>query len=91
MDANKNRIQSTQLARIFIALDEVERKINNEILPAIAHLAPAEMAEVEQSLELAASTIQQFLNGAKLQMSIAPEQECNHPAHCSHPSHQRKN
>jgi len=50
---------SLQLAKLFIALEETRARIWNEILPLCAHLAPEELAEVAQSLELAASTIDQ--------------------------------
>lgn len=48
---------SIQLAKLTIALEEVKAKIYSEILPMCAHLAPEDMAELSQTLEIAAVTI----------------------------------
>ena len=57
---------SLTLARFTLALDDVRQKIVNEILPAGAYLqCPDE--ELLQTLELAASAIEQYQRGYKLQ------------------------
>ncbi len=59
--------QSILLAKLTIALDETKQRINSEILPSCAHLAPKELAGVMQSIELAASTIEQHQKQYELQ------------------------
>lgn len=61
--------QSILLAKLTIALDETKQRIMGEILPLCAHLAPKELAEVSQLLELAASAIEQHQKQFKLQMA----------------------
>lgn len=51
--------KSILLAKLTIALEETKQRIYNEILPLCANLAPEETDEMAQSLELAASAIQQ--------------------------------
>ena len=61
----ENKLASLQLAKLFIDLTEVERLIQNEILPAMAHLQMPD-DELAQTLELAASNINQTLNTYRL-------------------------
>lgn len=62
--------RSQQLAKLFIDLAEMRNKINAEILPACAHLAPEETGEIVQAIELAASAIEQHL--AKYRLVAEP-------------------
>lgn len=59
--------QSIQLAKLTIALEEIKQRIYSEILPLCAHLAPEETAEISQSLELSAQTIEAHQNKFRLQ------------------------
>ena len=61
----ENKLASLQLAKLFIDLTEVERLIQNEILPAMAHLQMPDDG-LAQTLELAASNINQTLNTFRL-------------------------
>lgn len=60
-----NAAASLQLAKLFLNLAEAERLIQNEILPAMAHLQMPD-DELAQTLELAASNINQTLNTFRL-------------------------
>ena len=62
----ENKLASLQLAKLFLNLAEVERLIQNEILPAMAHLQKMPDDELAQTLELAASNINQTLNTYRL-------------------------
>ena len=61
----ENKLASLQLAKLFLNLAEVERLIQNEILPAMAHLQMPDDG-LAQTLELAASNINQTLNTFRL-------------------------
>ena len=61
----ENKLASLQLAKLFLNLAEAERLIQNEILPAMAHLQMPD-DELAQTLELAASNINTHLNAYRL-------------------------
>lgn len=60
------RHQSIQLARWWIALADVQAKIDNEIVPIGSHLG-VEDPELMIALETLSGKIKRHLNGYKLQ------------------------
>jgi hypothetical protein len=59
--------KSILLAKLTVALDETKQRIYSEILPMCQYIAPEELAEVMQSLELAASSIEQHQKQFRIQ------------------------
>jgi hypothetical protein len=61
--------KSIQLARLWLALEEVKKKINGEILPDLEYLEAddEESAKLTQALQVAASQVERYQATFKLQ------------------------
>jgi hypothetical protein len=61
--------KSIQLARLWLALDEVKKKINGEVLPDLEYLEATdeESARLAQALQQAASQVERYQATFKLQ------------------------
>lgn len=64
-----------QVAKLFIELTELEKKLNNEVLPLAAHVGGEELAEMSETMVTLTGQLESWLRNHKLQIILQKQPE----------------